>query len=86
MTPGQLPGPQVGGEDRRRVALLLETADVLAERAHRTADASQAQVLLRRSAQRRAQAARLASTGPPPADGRRGDDGAPPRSGGGAQN
>ncbi|MGY1987056.1 hypothetical protein ACI792_12585 [Blastococcus sp. SYSU DS0669] len=85
MTPGQLPGPQVGGEDRRRVALLLETADVLAERAHRTADASQAQVLLRRSAQRRAQAARLASTGPPSTDGHRGD-GAPSRSGGGAQN
>jgi hypothetical protein len=83
MIPGQLPAPQVGGEDRRRVALLLETADVLAERAHRTADASQAQVLLRRSAQRRAQAARLASTGPPPSDGGRGT-GAPPRGGGGA--
>lgn len=43
------------------MALLLETADVLAERARRTADATQAQVLLRRSAQRRAQAARLAA-------------------------
>ncbi|WP_347058966.1 hypothetical protein ABC795_01110 [Blastococcus sp. HT6-30] len=65
MTSGQLPDqvplPHVRGEQRRRVALLLETADVLAERARRTDDLVQAQVLLRRSAQRRAQAARLAA-------------------------
>ncbi|MCF6508430.1 hypothetical protein E9549_13580 [Blastococcus sp. MG754426] len=65
MTPGHPPGPHVGTADRRRVALLLETADVLAERAARTADTAQAQVLLRRSAQRRAQAERLASDGSP---------------------
>ncbi|MCZ2858510.1 hypothetical protein [Blastococcus sp. VKM Ac-2987] len=65
MTTGQLPDrlslPHGRREERRRVALLLETADVLAERARRTDDATQAQVLLRRSAQRRAQAARLAA-------------------------
>ena len=65
MTTGQLPDrlplPSGHGAERRRVALLLETADVLAERARRTADATQAQVLLRRSAQRRAQAASLAA-------------------------
>lgn len=63
------PGPALraaGGEPgaldcRRRVALLLETAQVLAERARRTEDVTQAQVLLRRSAQRRAQALRLAA-------------------------
>ncbi|MDP5183860.1 hypothetical protein QOZ88_14570 [Blastococcus sp. BMG 814] len=80
MSTGHLPVPQAGGADRRRVALLLETADVLAERAARTADAAQAQVLLRRSAQRRAQAARLASAGPPPPGGRAGA-GAPPAAG-----
>ncbi|MGY2002799.1 hypothetical protein [Blastococcus sp. SYSU DS1024] len=77
MTSGQLPAVRVGGEERRRVALLLETADVLADRASRTADAAQAQVLLRRSAQRRAQAERLAAEGPPGRDGR-GADGALP--------
>jgi len=51
---------------KRRVALLLETAAVLAERARRTDDATQAQVLLRRSAQRRSQALRLAATGHTP--------------------
>ncbi|WP_166533491.1 hypothetical protein [Blastococcus xanthinilyticus] len=59
LTPG-VPGPRQATDQRRRVALLLETADVLAERARRTDDAVLAQVLLRRSAQRRAQAARLA--------------------------
>ena len=73
MTTGQLPEGipvrRVTGDQRRRIALLLETADVLAERAQRTADATQAQVLLRRSAQRRAQAVRLAAgrSGPLPA-------------------
>ena len=62
--------PRVTGEERRQVALLLETAEVLAERARRTADSTQAQVLLRRSAQRRAQAARLAAAGSVPAPGR----------------
>ena len=72
MTTGQLPpgvaAPRPTAEHRRRVALLLETADVLAERVRRTDDAVQAQVLLRRSAQRRAQAASLATgrTGPAP--------------------
>ena len=64
--PEQVPAPRATGERgaldrRRRVALLLETAEVLAERARRTQDAKQAQVLLRRSAQRRAQALRLAA-------------------------
>ncbi|WP_236831652.1 hypothetical protein [Blastococcus sp. KM273128] len=63
MTTGSPPAPHVGAADPRRVALLLETADVLARRAARTADAAQARVLLRRSAQRRAQAERLASEG-----------------------
>ena len=76
MTTGQLPqgvpAPRATAEHRRRVALLLETADVLAERARRTDDTIQAQVLLRRSAQRRAQAASLATGRPGPApDGRR---------------
>ncbi|CCG01291.1 conserved protein of unknown function [Blastococcus saxobsidens DD2] len=53
--------PRATADQRRRVALLLETADVLAERARRTDDTVQAEVLLRRSAQRRAQAARLAA-------------------------
>ncbi|MGY2083231.1 hypothetical protein [Blastococcus sp. SYSU DS0539] len=65
MTSGQLPDRVAlrrgRPEERRRVALLLETADVLAERARRTDDRTQAQVLLRRSAQRREQAARLAA-------------------------
>ncbi|MGY1723834.1 hypothetical protein [Blastococcus sp. SYSU DS0533] len=78
MTTGHRPAPHVGGADRRRVALLLETADVLAERAARTADTAQAQVLLRRSAQRRAQAERLASAGLLPPDGRRGSGPPPP--------
>jgi hypothetical protein len=69
MTTGQLPGSvpasRASVAQRRRVALLLETADVLAERARRTDDALLAQVLLRRSAQRRAQAARLVAGGRP---------------------
>ncbi|MGY1849146.1 MULTISPECIES: hypothetical protein [unclassified Blastococcus] len=84
MTSGQLPAARVGGEERRRVALLLETADVLADRASRTPDAVQAQVLLRRSAQRRAQAARLAAESPPGGDGRRAG-GAPPGAGSAAR-
>ncbi|MDK3257144.1 hypothetical protein [Blastococcus capsensis] len=71
MTTGQLPrrvpAPRPTADQRRRVALLLETADVLAERARRTDDRVQAQVLLRRSAQRRAQAATLATGRPAPA-------------------
>jgi putative heme degradation protein len=64
--PDQVLAPRATGERgaldcRRRVALLLETAAVLAERARRTQDVAQAQVLLRRSAQRRAQALRLAA-------------------------
>ena len=70
MTSEQVPAPRVsvdrGGSDRRRVVLLLETADVLAERARRTDDPAQAQVLLRRAAQRRAQAQRLAAAGRAP--------------------
>ncbi|WP_157944059.1 hypothetical protein [Blastococcus atacamensis] len=64
--PERVPAPRdgLGGgspDRRRRVALLLETAEVLADRARRTGDATQAQVLMRRSAQRRAQALRLAA-------------------------
>ncbi|RZU34066.1 hypothetical protein [Blastococcus saxobsidens] len=68
--PDPVPAPRGTGErgtvDRRRVALLLETAEVLAERARRTDDAAQSQVLLRRAAQRRAQAQRLAASGRAP--------------------
>ncbi|WP_147251431.1 hypothetical protein [Blastococcus sp. TBT05-19] len=61
--PDRIPAPREGSSDRRRrVALLLETADVLAERARRSSDAAQAAVLARRSAQRRAQAVRLAAS------------------------
>ncbi|WP_346621220.1 hypothetical protein [Blastococcus montanus] len=63
----RLPVTRAGGDERRRVVLLQETAEVLAERARRAGDPTQAQVLLRRSAQRRAQAARLAAGGPVPA-------------------
>ncbi|TFV53729.1 hypothetical protein [Blastococcus sp. TF02A-35] len=64
-----VPRSEAGGgvpDRRRRVALLLETAEVLAERARRTEDSAQAQVLMRRSAERRAQAVRLAASGRAP--------------------
>ena len=63
-TQGTIPEPRPWAGDTRRtqlrqMALLLETAAVLDQRARRAADPVQVAVLRRRAEQRRAQAARI---------------------------
>ncbi|MGZ6868502.1 MAG: hypothetical protein ACXVGF_21335 [Blastococcus sp.] len=65
-TPRQRPAPaqradagRAAADDLRRMVLLLETAEVLEQRARRTRDVAQVPVLLRRAEHRRREAARL---------------------------